>query len=178
MSIERNIARRYAEALVGAGADQLDQLQAQLAQAQQLLADAPQLARLLAHPEIPVAQKQQVIDQVFGRTLSPVAVVFLKILVEHGRMAVLPEIAQEFRALADERRGQVQAQVTSAVPLSGPEQERLQVALARLTGKRVELVSQVDTQVLAGVAVRIGDRVIDGTARRKLETLREQLRAQ
>lgn len=178
MRIERKVAARYAEALLGAVGQDPDRAQAELAQIQQTLAAAPELRQVLQHPEIPLERKDALVERIFGSALSAEVVAFLKVLLEHDRMEALPEIAADFANLVAEAKGVVEVQVTSAVPLTPEEESTLSAVLGRITGKRITLAPSVDPEVLAGVAVRIGDRLIDGTARQRLEALREQLKSQ
>jgi len=175
--IDRRIASRYSQALLEASADQTAQVAQQLAQVQQAIGAVPDLVALLNHPEIPVERKQALLDTLFAGQVSPRVLAFLKILVAHARISALEVITQEFRELALEAAGQAEARVTSAVALTPAERERLAAALSRLTGRQVRLLPQTDPALLAGVSVRIGDRVIDGSARAKLQMLRAQLRA-
>jgi F-type H+-transporting ATPase subunit delta len=78
-------------------------------------------------------------------------------------------------ALAAERRQAVVAEVRSAVSLDRDHRDRLAAALGKATGKRVELKVVVDPSVVGGVVARVGDQVIDGSVRRRLELARERL---
>jgi len=171
-------SRRYAEALFQLAQEtgQLDWLEQELEALVQITAGAPELRRLLDHPEVPRERKFGLLDRVLAGAVSPVLLSLLKLLVERGRQQALGAIAADFGALADAARGLLRVQVTSAVRLSEEQLERLTKVLSHLTGKRIALESEVDPEVLAGAQVRIGDRVIDGSARTRLERLRANLR--
>ena len=97
------------------------------------------------------------------------------LLVRRGRIELLPEVAAQLRRLYDQRQGIVKATVTSAAPLTEAETIALRERLAGMTGGRVDLSVQVDPAILGGVMVRLGDRLIDGSVRGRLERLRTRL---
>ena len=91
------------------------------------------------------------------------------------RSRSLPEIIDKLVARAAEERQEVVAEVRSAVPLDDEHRDKLAEALSRMSGKRVALKVVVDPSVLGGIAARVGDIVIDGTIRHRLEQLKESL---
>jgi F-type H+-transporting ATPase subunit delta len=96
-------------------------------------------------------------------------------VVEQGRARDLSAIVERLVALAAERRQRVVAEVRTAIPLAKAMRDRLARALGRATGKRVEVKAVVDPSVIGGVFTRVGDQVIDGSVRRRLELARERL---
>ena len=89
-----------------------------------------------------------------------------------GRHHLLPEITEAFADLASAHRGQVTAEVTTAVPLTEEMADRLREALAKRVNKRVYLKQVVDGSIIGGAIVRIGDKIIDGCVSKKLQELR------
>jgi F-type H+-transporting ATPase subunit delta len=89
--------------------------------------------------------------------------------------AELPRVAEQFRRLDDERQGITQATATSATALTPDEVRAITARLEQSTGGRIELDVQVDPSLLGGLVVRVGDRLIDGSVRGRLERLRNQL---
>lgn len=100
-----------------------------------------------------------------------------ELLLERRRMAVLPAIATEYRRLLDRRRGIAQAVVTSAAPLAKADLDAVRERVEQLAGTTVELRADVDPDLLGGVTVRLGDRLLDASVRGRLERLRSQLLA-
>ena len=96
-------------------------------------------------------------------------------MLRRGRIQELPKLAAEFRRLDNERKGITHATATSASPLTKDEVAALARRLEEYTGGRVELDVQVDPSLLGGLVVRVGDRLIDGSVRSRLERLRNQL---
>jgi F-type H+-transporting ATPase subunit delta len=99
----------------------------------------------------------------------------IQLLLRRGRIEGLPRVAAEFRRLDDRRQGITHATATSAAPLTPDKVTALTERLERSTGGRVALDVQVDPSLLGGLVVRVGDRLIDGSVRGRLERLRNQL---
>ena len=96
-------------------------------------------------------------------------------MLRRGRIDHLPRVAAEFRRLDNARQGITIATATSAAPLDPDEVRALTARMEQFTGGRVELDLQVDPSLLGGLVVRVGDRLIDGSVRGRLERLRNQL---
>jgi F-type H+-transporting ATPase subunit delta len=133
-----------------------------------------ELMRVLANPAIPLQERMAVVDRVFGSFSQPVRNL-IKLLLRRGRIEQLTRVAAEFRRLDDMHNGIVHAAATSAAPLEADEIKAITARLEELTGGRVELTTDVDPDLLGGVVVRVGDRLIDGSVRGRLERLRNQL---
>ena len=97
------------------------------------------------------------------------------LMLRRGRIQELPRLAAEFRRLDNARQGITVATAISAAPLTQDEIRALTERLEEFTGGRVELDVQVDPSLLGGLVVRVGDRMIDGSVRGRLERLRNQL---
>jgi len=116
-----------------------------------------------------------VVEELMGGKALRVSTALAAFVVSAGRAGELPAIVDSFVAKAAEERSHEIAEVRSAVSLDASQRERLAEALNRATGKRVEIKVIVDPSVLGGVVARIGDTVIDGTVRHRLEQLKEQI---
>jgi F-type H+-transporting ATPase subunit delta len=99
----------------------------------------------------------------------------VQLLLRRGRIEALPRVAAEFRRLDDRRQGITHATVTSAAPLTADETRAITQRLELTTGDRIELDAKVDPDLLGGLVVRVGDRLIDASVRSRLERLRNQL---
>src|SRR5207253_11455529 len=98
-----------------------------------------------------------------------------KLLLRKNRTALAPAIATVFREMADAERGIAHAKVKTAVPLDDAERQALERRLSSLVGRSVEMQLEVDPSILGGIVARIGDEVIDGSAKGKLIQLRRRL---
>jgi F-type H+-transporting ATPase subunit delta len=101
---------------------------------------------------------------------------FVRVLAENQRLELLPEISAQYEALKNDREGIVDAQVTSAFPMTHTQLAELAVQLEKKTGKRVKAQVSVDPELIAGVRIVIGDKVIDGSARAQLTALEAALK--
>jgi F-type H+-transporting ATPase subunit delta len=176
MATPRSTARRYAEAALSIAErdDSLDTWVAALETATTRLG-VPELMRILADPALPFESRRSVAEQVMADVVTGGPRNLVLLLVRRGRIELLPEVAAQLRRLYDQRLGIVGATVTSAAPLTDAEVEALRERLAGMTGGRVDISLQVDPDILGGVMVRIGDRLIDGSVRGRLERLRTRL---
>lgn len=176
MPTPRSTARRYAEAALSIAErdDSLDTWVTAVETATQRLG-VPELMRVLADPALAFDSRRSVAEQVMADAVTGGPRNLVLLLVRRGRIELLPEVATQLRRLYDQRQGIVKATVTSATPLTDAEMTALGERLAGMTGGRVDLSVQVDPAILGGVMVRMGDRLIDGSVRGRLERLRTRL---
>jgi F-type H+-transporting ATPase subunit delta len=175
---ELTAARRYARALLevafqSAGENPAE-LRRELAAAAALVESQAELAEALASPALPPEVKGRVVEAVW-RSRSPLLRRLLGMLVERGRVRLLPAVASTYGQLWNAARGVLPAEATSAVPLSEEQQSAVQQALGRATGRDVELTTAVDPTLMGGLLVRVGGQVYDGSVRGRLRALRERL---
>ncbi len=139
------------------------------------LAEVPYLRAVLMQPLVSDARKNMVATEAFGDRVTASSLNFLKLLIRKRREDLIDECIREFRALLAEHTNTVEAEASTAVPLTPEQQERLTQSLQTMTGKTIRLTAHVDQSLVGGVLVRIGDQVIDGSVRGKLERLEQQL---
>lgn len=176
MGLTRGTARRYAEAAfqVAERDGAIEDWLAALSLAQVRLTE-PGAARLLGSPAIAVAVRIEILDRVLGHDVSGAPRNLLALLVRRGRFDQLTAVVREFGRLHARREGIVEADVTSAVALEPDELPVLRERLVAMTGRDVRMRLAVDPMLLGGVQVRIGDTLIDGSVRGRLERLRATL---
>jgi F-type H+-transporting ATPase subunit delta len=133
------------------------------------------LRMALTDPSLPADRRMAVVEELMGGKALSVSAALASFVVGIGRAADLPAIVDRFVELAAAEREHEVAEVRSAVALDQGQQERLAAALSQATGKRVEVKVIVDENVLGGLVARIGDTVIDGTIRHRLEQLKETI---
>ena len=134
-----------------------------------------ELREALTDPRLPVERKKAVVDDLLGDKISPLAVNLVNFVVGVGRAADLPAIADRLAERAAGERNKVIAEVRSATELDEKTVARLAESLGKATGKDVEVKTVVDPSVIGGVVARVGDVVIDGTVRHRLEEIRDTL---
>ena len=135
-----------------------------------------QLMAVLANPAVPLEERLDAADRVLAHLSQPVRNLVL-LLVRRHRIEQLPRVVAEFTRLDERRRGITHATATSASPLTDAEVRALTGRLEQMTGGRIALETDVDADLLGGLIVRVGDRLIDGSVRGRLERLRNQLAA-
>ncbi|HOF90070.1 MAG TPA: ATP synthase F1 subunit delta, partial [Armatimonadota bacterium] len=136
----------------------------------------PELPRALTHPEIPLARKLAVLERVFGGTLAPEILALVRLLITRGHEPDLETIHGMFVEEWNAARRILPVAVASAVPLSAAQAQALTELLARKTGATIHLERSVDPALIAGLVLRIGDHVIDASARGALDGLHDAMR--
>jgi F-type H+-transporting ATPase subunit delta len=134
-----------------------------------------ELRMALSDRTVPAERRVAVIEELMGGTALPTSVGLVAMVVGADRAGDLPAIVDRFLELSAASRQREVAEVRSAVPLDDRMRERLARALSDAVGKQVEVKVVVDPTVLGGVVARIGDIVIDGTIRHRLEELKERI---
>jgi F-type H+-transporting ATPase subunit delta len=169
--------RGYAQAMfsVAEAEHALDEVEDELFRFSRALERETELRDALTDPVFPSDRKRAVLGDMLGERANPMTVNLLGFVIEQGRARDLGAIVDELVALAAERREAAVAEVRTAVPLDAAHRDRLAQALGRATGRRIELKVVVDPSVVGGVVAKIGDQVIDGSVRRRLELARERL---
>ena len=133
------------------------------------------LRMALTDPSLPTDRRMAVVEELMGGKALNVSAALASFVVGIGRAAEMPEIVDRFVKLAAGERQHEVAEVRSAVPLDEGQRTRLADALSQATGKQVEVKVIIDEKVLGGLVARIGDTVIDGTIRHRLEQLKETI---
>jgi F-type H+-transporting ATPase subunit delta len=170
------IARNYAEAVFQLGersgnieryAELLDAVAAAVEQ-------SPRVQAVLMSPKIPKADKAKLLSGAL-QEVPREFVLFLQALVKRGRQQLLREIATEYMNLLDQKLDRVRAGVTLARDPDEKLKRSIQDSLSRELGKQVLPAFSVDPEILGGAVVRVGERVMDGSLRRRMTKLRRQL---
>ena len=176
MARRDSAARRYAEAAfeVGTRDDSLATWRSELDLAAARLGDERAMSAL-SNPAIPLDQRSVALGALLEGVASGPVQNLIQLLLRRGRIEELPRVAAEFRRLDDRRQGLTHASVVSAAALTDEELAALTSRLESTTGGRVALQTSVDPSLLGGLVVRVGDRLIDGSVRGRLERLRNQL---
>ena len=134
-----------------------------------------ELRTTLSDPVIPVDRRLGIVEDLLGGKASPLTTAMVSFVVGAGRARDLPAIADAFVAQAAERRSEAVAEVRSAIPLNEDQQRRLGEALSKSTGLRVTVKVIIDPTVLGGLVAKVGDTVIDGSVRTRLDQLKESV---
>ena len=172
-------ARRYAEAAfeIAERDKTTDEWLAQLDRLAAAMSNE-QVARMLEDPEIPFEKRHGAFKALFTeREMMPQIYNLVGLILRRRRLDSIKDIAREFRRLYNRREGIFEAVATSAAQLDDNEVAAIRKRLEQITGGRIELTLLVDPALLGGVQVRLGDLLIDGSVRGRLERLKGRLAA-
>lgn len=167
----------YADAIfeVARAEGQLEEVEDELFRFARTLESSPDLREALQDPRLDLARKQAILGDLLDEKASPLTRGLIGFVVGLGRADDLPDIVDELVGRAAGERNREVAEVRSAVPLDKEIIDRLAAALSKATGKQVEVKVVVDPSVIGGIRARVGNTVLDGSVRHRLEMLRERL---
>lgn len=175
-------ARRYARALFGlglkAGTETLDQWGGEVANMAELMAQSLDLSRLFRDPVFSSEEKKNVIAALADRlSISKPVRDFFFLLADKNRLELLPAIAWQYRALADAEKGILRGEFISAAPLDEARQASVLEQLAKKAGGRtLALDFSVDTTLLGGMVLKVGDNVMDASLKTQLLLLKDTIK--
>jgi len=166
------VARPYAEAVfeLAKQEGQLDRWSEALKHAAVVSQDASMKA-VLSSPRVPNAQKSALLVATAGKGLDEEGESFLQLVLRNGRTEVLPEISRLFEEMKDHDEGVVEASVVSAFPLDEDQLTELVTKLEIRFKRKILARTSVDPELIGGVVIRVGDDVVDGSVRGKLEAM-------
>ncbi len=173
------VANRYARALADVVLDKkLDprQTEQELNALASLVESAPQLRTVWENPSVEAEQKRAVLDAIVSRIgASRMVRNFVALLIDHRRIAALPEIARQVEVEINQRFGLADAEVTTARPLDESEKRALETRVAEVIGKKVRARYAQNPMLLGGAVVKVGSTVYDGSIRGQLQRLKAEL---
>jgi F-type H+-transporting ATPase subunit delta len=152
---------------------QLDRCYSILNKAAELVKDG-QATALLEDGEVHFLDKVELLNERLGESDHLVMNLIYQLMTD-GTLEMLADIAEEYNRLYDNLNGSVKAQITTAVSLDDIEKLKVSQRLERMTGKRVILEAEIDPAIIGGIIIRIGDKLIDGSLRRKLELMNKKM---
>ncbi len=156
---------------------ELERVETELFSIAKAFGDSPELRSTLTDPQLPLDKKQSIIDELLGGRASGLTVGLVQLIVSQGRASDLPAVAKAVVEAAASSRNKAVAEVRSAVPIDDATVARLAAGLSRATGKDVEVKVIVDESVIGGISARVGDTVIDGSLSRRVDSLRQAVKA-
>jgi F-type H+-transporting ATPase subunit delta len=133
------------------------------------------IGRTLDNPAIPFREREAILQRSLEGKVAPPLLNVARLLAQRSRLELVPAIAVQYRRLLNQRRGIVEAVVTSALPLTQDESRAVRERVTAMTGAQVDLREAVDPSLIGGLTVQVGDRLLDASVRGRLERLRNQL---
>ncbi|MGH7162126.1 MAG: ATP synthase F1 subunit delta [Planctomycetota bacterium] len=179
MNISQAAARVYAQALldIAMTSGDLGRVVEDLHSVLDLYDERPDFRAFFTSPRVDPPLKKRALDAAFRDKLCRPVLGLLHVLVDKRREPVFDNVVDEFDRFRDLREGRVHAHVVSAAPLPENQVRDITERLEKATGKRIVIHAKADPRAIGGIVVKLGDKVIDGTLRRRLESLRRQLAA-
>ena len=176
------IARNYAETLLdladrNGGPAAMDQFAAALDEVAGLVQSDPRVRQFLETPRVTAAEKKKALRAALAGRAPELFLRFVSVLVDKRRQTLLPEIAEAFRGLVDERMGRVRVQVAISHLPDEALQAEIGNALALRLGRTVIPTFTVDPELLGGMVVQVGDEILDGSVRSSAARLRRAMMA-
>lgn len=171
------VSKTYSSALfeVAVEMDMVDQILAEYEFVNNSLDEYPDFEGILTSPKVTEVEKKQILEETYGSQISSELLNFFKLLVDKKRSDVLKEAFGDYKVLVDEHKGLIIARVESSVPLDAKEIEALESKLNELTGQTVTVNNVINPDIMGGLVVKVGDKIIDGSVKRKLDSLRHEL---
>ena len=156
---------------------QLETIGDELFQIARIFESSSELRDSLSDPRLPIERKQSIISDLLDTRASVLTVNLINFVVGAGKARELPAIADRLVQRASEARDAVVAEVRSATELDAATVSKLEAKLGEATGKKVEAKIVIDPEILGGIVARVGDTVIDGSVKGRLQELRDEFGA-
>ena len=173
------IARRYAKALIMIGKEDgnAETYRQELETIVALLDKEPMLEQAVSNPLYNAQSRRNVLVTVIDKLeLSNVIKSFVLLLFDKARINFLRDVTVNYSVFADELKGIVRADLTTATDLTEETLEQIRNSLSKMTGKSVSLEAKTDISLIGGIVTRIGDLVLDGSIKTQLQNMRESLK--
>jgi F-type H+-transporting ATPase subunit delta len=179
-SIVSGMAGRYAQALYQLAAEQgaTDKVAADLNSFAALIAESEDMARFVRSPVFSAEEQVKALSAILARAgISGISANFIKLVASKRRLFAVTDMIADFGKLHDAARGVTRAQVTVAEPLSAQHLDELKAALAQVSGGRsVDVAVKVDPAIIGGLVVKLGSRMVDGSLKTKLNSIRSRMK--
>lgn len=175
---KNEIARQYSKALyeIGVEDDKLLDLYEELKTLDNKIKDNRDLQKALFHQRVLVEEKQRVFKRIFKDELSEQMYKFMMLLIKKRRIYFLENIIEELKKLVYKQENIITVKVTTAVKMSDEIKEKLKDKLSIHVNKKIEMEESVDPEIVGGMIIKIGDYLIDGSIKSKLESLEEEIK--
>ena len=179
-TIVSGMSGRYAQALFGLAQESLstDQVGAELKKFEALLAESADLQRLVRSPVFTAESQVKALDAIFARAgIAGIAANFIRLVASKRRLFAISDMIRDYNKLSDRAKGVTRAEVTVAEALGDAQLEQLKDALRQVSGgKSVEVAVKIDPSIIGGLIVKLGSRMVDGSLKTKLNTIRSRMK--
>ena len=175
------VSRRYAKALfaIGAAKGEADQKTygEQLITLGDSIMGAPEAMTFFKNPAFSATEKKGVLNQLIGKvSVDPMVKNFCDLLADKGRVEMLPAIASDYKAMMDVVSGVLTGELITVSELNEERKSAIQAQLEKQAGKKLELDFETDKDILGGIVLKIGDKVMDASLKAQLQILKENIK--
>jgi len=171
------ITNRYASAFMDLAEkqDMFDKFDSDLALVKETINTNKDLKDFLEHPLIQSNDKKDAIDSIFREHISNYTLNLIKLLIDKNRVLILSFLADHYKALLNKKRNISTAQIITAVEIDEEVKNRIKEKLERVFSQTIEVKTSIDKEIIAGMIVKIGDKIIDGSIKTKFDNMKKQL---
>ncbi len=175
--IENEVARKYGQAIFELARDKdlLDEVGEDLKNLRETIADVRDFKNLLYHPRIEDEKKKEVFLDLTSGEISKLTQDFCQLLIDKRRIRFLHHIVRDFEKRHNEAEKILEVELLSAVKLPEELERNIKEKLAEVTGYRIELSTSIDEDLIGGFQIKVGDKIIDGSIKGELESMRKKL---
>jgi F-type H+-transporting ATPase subunit delta len=174
---EYRIASRYAKSLLELAVEkkQLEEINADMSLIAKVCKENRDFVLMLNNPIIKSLKKAAIIKEIFNGKVQEMTLLFFDIVARKTRESVLPEMAKVFHQLYNEHKGIISAEVSTTIALDEGLRAQVIKIVKEISGKEVQLNEKVDSSLIGGFIIKVGDKQIDETIQSKLNDLRREL---
>lgn len=174
--MKARLAARYARALFRIAAERqiLHEVDEELTVVERIFSE-PEVREFFENPGIAAASKTETIGRLFATDISGFVQNFLYHMADKRRTNILPDILKVYRSLVKQASNILEVEVITAMPLAEPDKEQLAAQLAAVTEKTIQIHAKVDSRILGGLIIQIGDKRIDNSVTAKLAAMRKHI---
>jgi F-type H+-transporting ATPase subunit delta len=171
------VATQYAQAIFDLAEKdgKIDRVLGDLQTINLALQSTPDFGKMLGHPSIPASEKKKIIVDLFKDKSDDLTMRLVEMLADRRRLEILPALETSYHQLLRDKKGIVVGTLVSAEPLDDKQRAHLESELRQKLGKQLELNLQVDSSLIGGYVLRIGDQVIDGSLKGRLQAIERSL---
>jgi len=171
------LSSRYAKAVFALAekSKNLETVRNDLVYLEQALAEIPELRQALVNPVLARGEKKNAVRKLLKNRIHKLTMELLFLLIDKKREQLLDDIPGIYQRMLDKKQGIVDVHVVSPFPVEKAEAEKIRERLKKILEKRVNLEIKINSSLVAGLIIKIGDRLIDGSSRGHLERLRTEL---
>ncbi|MBM7622897.1 ATP synthase F1 subunit delta [Sporohalobacter salinus] len=175
--LDNQIVEKYSQSLFELAIEKNNSrnIQQELNDVVETIKEHEDLNEVIYHPRISQQDKKDLVEKIFADDVSKILLNFFKLLIDKRRERFIEPIAENYIELMNQENELLEVEVKSAIELSSQNKERLKEKLEKLTEKEVDLQIEIDSSLIGGLVLKVGDKVVDGSLAKHLEVMKNDL---